>query len=142
MPQRDNYIRKATLLRVVDADTLVCRIDLGYAATTTEVVRLYGVDTPEARGPEKAAGDWVTKQVTDWIGDARGMVVHSHQFRSDSWKRVIATCWVGGRNLNAWLLEKGYAWPTDDSGHLVGDRSIESLAIPEGIKQSVREAMS
>ena len=48
---------QATVVNVVDGDTLDVTIDLGFRMTTTQRVRLYGLDTPERGQPnhDKAA---------------------------------------------------------------------------------------
>ena len=40
---------KAQLIRVVDGDTLDCRIDLGFSVFVKKRVRLMGIDTWESR---------------------------------------------------------------------------------------------
>ena len=40
---------KAQLIRVVDGDTLDCRIDLGFSVFVKKRIRLHGIDTWESR---------------------------------------------------------------------------------------------
>jgi micrococcal nuclease len=47
---------QATVVRIVDGDTAYLDIDLGFFICMTIDVRLYGVNTPETRGPSRAAG--------------------------------------------------------------------------------------
>ena len=47
------YEYKATLVRVVDGDTLDCMTDLGFNCHVKIRVRLYGVDTWESRTRDK-----------------------------------------------------------------------------------------
>ena len=47
---RPNFSYKATVLRVVDGDTVDAEIDLGFRMKTTQRLRLKGIDTPELRG--------------------------------------------------------------------------------------------
>lgn len=49
------YQYRAELLRVIDGDTYVMRIDLGFHCTTTVHLRLRGFDAPE-RGTPSAEG--------------------------------------------------------------------------------------
>jgi len=53
---KDEYVRKAKVLRVVDADTLDLLVDLGYAVYVKERVRLARVDAWETRGEEREKG--------------------------------------------------------------------------------------
>lgn len=141
-PPIDAFIRRCELDRVVDGDTIVMQIDLGFGASMTQTVRLVGVDTPEARGAESVAGRWVAGKLREHIGDCREVWIHSRSYTVDKYARCVAEVWIGGHSINEWLLTKGYAWPTDDDGRVIGGRSIDALAIPEGIKQQVREAMA
>jgi len=52
----------AELLRVIDGDTIVVRIDLGFDTWRKETIRLRGIDTPEMDSKEgKAARQFVKK---------------------------------------------------------------------------------
>lgn len=51
----DNYIRKATVTRVVDGDTFDAEIDLGFTANVKVRFRVRGVDTPEIYRPKSKA---------------------------------------------------------------------------------------
>ncbi len=54
--QNSMYRYIAELIRVVDGDTIDVRVDLGFQITQVIRVRLKGINTPELRGKEKAAG--------------------------------------------------------------------------------------
>ena len=54
------YIYKASLIRVVDGDTVELMIDLGFDTSRRERFRLYGIDAPEMRTEAgKAAKAWL-----------------------------------------------------------------------------------
>jgi micrococcal nuclease len=54
------YIYKASLVRVVDGDTVDLIIDLGFDTSRHERFRLYGIDAPEIRFEAgKAAKAWL-----------------------------------------------------------------------------------
>jgi micrococcal nuclease len=52
----DNYVRTATVVRVVDGDTIDLMVDLGFDVWKKERIRLGRVDAPEVRGVEREAG--------------------------------------------------------------------------------------
>ena len=137
-----NYIFRGDLIRVVDGDTIEVSVDRGFHDHTRMMVRLYGVDTPEPRGPERAAGRWVTDQVVEWIGDRTECILHSVVYRRDMYGRALFRVWFGDEELNQWLIDSGYGWLTDDAGKIVGVRDVCSLRLPDGIKQQVREAFA
>ena len=64
---RDDYIRRAKIVRLVDGDTVDVDIDLGMAITTRQRLRLFGINTPEVRGPEKVAGHAATQHLADLL---------------------------------------------------------------------------
>lgn len=59
---------RAHVSAVYDADTITVDVDLGFHQKSEEIkLRLFGIDAPEMRGPEKVAGrvsrDWLRKQI-------------------------------------------------------------------------------
>ena len=136
------FVFNAELIRIVDGDTLELSIDRGFSDHTRMMARLYGCDTPETRGPEAEAGKWVATQVAAWFGDRRDVVCHSVRYRRDSFGRSLFHVWLDDKCITDWLLAKGYAWRTDEAGKVIGPRSVESLGLPEGVKQAVREAFA
>ena len=65
------YEYRATLLRVVDGDTIDCDIELGFGVVLSDQrIRLYGIDTPESRTrdlEEKKCGKLAAKYIQDHI---------------------------------------------------------------------------
>ena len=65
------YEYRATLLRIVDGDTIDCDIDLGFGVVlSNQRIRLYGIDTPESRTrdlEEKKCGKLAAKYIEDHI---------------------------------------------------------------------------
>ena len=138
----DEFVRKAKLLRIIDGDTLRLKIDLGFGASIIHDVRLLGVDTPEARGVESAAGRFVSAKVGDWFCGNTEVLIHSRVFELGKFGRCLCRVWANDRCLNEHLIQAGFAWRTDEGGKISEPRDVENLGgIPEGIKQRVREAM-
>lgn len=132
------FVYLADLLRIIDGDTLRCRIDLGFGISNILDVRLSGVDTPEVRGVEAPAGKWVTKQVAHWLNERTELVLQSKVFKLGKYGRCLAEVWCQNESLNAWLWDSGYAWRTDDKGAIIGSRSVEMLDVPDEIKREVQ----
>ena len=55
------------LERVIDGDTFVVLVDLGFDTLARRTCRLEGVDAPEVRGHEKKEGLRVTKAVKEFL---------------------------------------------------------------------------
>ena len=65
------YEYRATLLKIVDGDTIDCDIELGFGVVlSNQRIRLYGIDTPESRTrdlEEKKCGKLAAKYIQDHI---------------------------------------------------------------------------
>lgn len=138
----DYFVRRAKLLKLIDGDTLRFEIDQGFGSKLTHDIRLKGVDTPENRGKEAHAGRWVTEQVLKWFDGEivflNRFTIWSVEFELGKFGRCLCHVWLNGRSLNKWLLEKGYAWPTDDSGKIIGPRDLDRLNLPAEVMEKVR----
>lgn len=97
------YDYKATVVRVVDGDTIDLLVHLGFNVTIKERFRLAGIDTPE-RGASGWAG--ATKRLTELV--AGGITRISTQ-KTDKYGRWLATLWVDDVNINLKMAEEGYA---------------------------------
>ncbi|WP_336066999.1 hypothetical protein [Mesoflavibacter sp. CH_XMU1404-2] len=50
------YNYKAKIIDVYDGDTVTAMVDLGFLHFQEMKLRLYGINTPELRGPEREQG--------------------------------------------------------------------------------------
>ena len=73
---------EAECLRVVDGDTIDCRIDLGFDVWVKKRIRFYGINTPESRTrdlEEKKRGIAAKARVVDLLRTNEGrFVLKSH----------------------------------------------------------------
>jgi micrococcal nuclease len=95
----------ATVLRIVDADTLRLAIDAGFKITYTADIRVGHCNAPELRTPEgQAARDFVLTLLT--IGDA----VTFASRRLDKYGRPLGDVTLAdGRDLGKLLIDNGHA---------------------------------
>lgn len=114
------YQYTAQLIRVIDGDTIVVDVDLGFYLRQEMILRLRSIDTPELKGEEhqqaQEAKDFVAEQLKD-----KGLAIRT--YKVEKWGRFLADVYFGpsdytifelfekGCNLNQLLLEKGYAQP-------------------------------
>ncbi len=110
---RPEYRYAATCLRVVDADTLFCRVDLGFRTYIETPVRLLGVNAPEKNTQAgKAAIQWVK----GWLQEkGKSLVIvsaHPGDY-GDKYGRWLASIYAGEGDdqvcLNHDLLDAGHA---------------------------------
>jgi endonuclease YncB( thermonuclease family) len=92
-------------VRVIDADTW----DVG-----GKRVRLYGIDAPELaqtctnrQGVEWACGRWATDQVRARYG---GRVATCSAVTTDRYGRIVARCFIAGRDVGRALVSDGLAF--------------------------------
>jgi micrococcal nuclease len=111
---------RAHVERVVDGDTLILSLDLGFFLEfKSQRFRLLGVDTPELRGVDKQAGFEAKRFVEEWLrfspelGTAAvGIRVVTHKPpKTDSFGRWLVTVWRNDDpvSLNDALLAAGQA---------------------------------
>ncbi len=116
---RDDYIRRAKIVRLVDGDTVDVDIDLGMAITTRQRLRLFGINTPEVRGPEKVAGHAATQHLADLLVQFRhegewDIVVKTYRDKKGKYGRYLADL-IGKDgdgdpvNLNERMVVDGHA---------------------------------
>lgn len=89
--------------RVIDGDTL----DVAGSR-----VRLYGIDAPEAAQTCRRNGrNWACGADAEeaLVSAVAGQAVRCEEQDRDRYGRVVGICWVGSENLNAWMVENGWA---------------------------------
>lgn len=83
----------ATILGVVDGDTVDLMVDLGFNVHHKIRVRLYGINTPESRTKdlkEKELGLKAKKFVEDWCSNHKWVFVNTIPDKNDKYGRVLA----------------------------------------------------
>jgi len=122
IPSIFNY--RARVDRVVDGDTIIMQIDLGFHMTAKVSVRLLGVDTPELRSkdPEERQRAQFARSFTDvWCNEAVGnpkitdpwvewpFVISTS--KADSFGRWLGRVWSlrTGEQLNEAIVAAGYS---------------------------------
>lgn len=115
------YNYKATVVRVVDGDTVYLDVDLGFMTRRIIDVRLKGIDTPEIRGASREAG-LKAKSFTEQALPP-GATVMVNTYKAEKYGRFLADIWYlpgtadlkqiqeMGRHLNQELLDHGLAVP-------------------------------
>ena len=114
---KDDYLRKAEIIRVVDGDTIECMIDLGLRTYRKTKLRVFGINCPETRGPTKADG-LISKAFTkEWFNVNKEFMVRTvNNGKEDSFGRLIAeVISVDGQLLGATMIGLGLAVPFMDS---------------------------
>jgi len=109
----------ATVLKVIDGDTLDLMIDLGFNIHHKIRVRLYGVNTPESRTKDLAEKEMglKAKQFTeDWIARHKWVYINTIPDKNDKYGRILARIFSSDdvnnaltACLNQDIIDSGYA---------------------------------
>jgi len=109
----------ATVLRVIDGDTIDLAIDLGFNIHHKIRVRLYGVNTPESRTKdlaEKEMGLKAKKFTEDWLTTHKWVYINTIPDKNDKYGRILARIYsseevsaVTTACLNKDIIQSGYA---------------------------------
>ncbi|NNM22882.1 MAG: thermonuclease family protein [Flavobacteriaceae bacterium] len=102
------YNYKAHIKAVYDGDTVTAVVDLGFLHYQEMKLRLYGIDTPELRGPEREQGLIVRDILREMILD-KEVEIHSYKDKQGKYGRYLATIILDGLNVNQWLVDNGHA---------------------------------
>lgn len=122
---KHEYMYKATVLKVVDGDTIDVMIDLGFMMSLMKRVRLYGIDAPERFTEE---GILSTQYITEAIIKSADYKIMLETIKDDSDKygRLLGIIYPkreGTENdyepvsINENMVELGFAqwkWITDE----------------------------
>jgi micrococcal nuclease len=108
------YQYKAEIVRVIDGDTVVADIDLGFNTwRRDERLRLYGIDTPERRKASidawRAAKDALAGRI-----EGREMTICTVKDRrgdeeTGKYGRYLVKIYDGDELVNNWMLRQGHA---------------------------------
>ncbi len=117
-PVDGSFLYRCDVLRVIDGDTLLVHVDLGFSVIKLQRVRLSGVDAPAARtAAGKRAAQWVQEQLaraeavvmrTEKAGDVHGRYV-AHVFYSGDRSASAEEVFRSGAYLNGALVGEGLA---------------------------------
>lgn len=97
----------ARVLRVIDGDTLRVAIDLGYEITVVRNLRLYGVDTPEIVGKDRARGLAAKRWMEALLPAGSVIYYRSIRDKRDKYGRYLADILIEGKPLAELMIEEG-----------------------------------
>lgn len=88
---RDEFIREASILRIVDGDTYDVMVSLGFGTYRKIRIRLNGVDTWEMRGDDRELGRLATEHIVGLAADTDGdVLIRSVDYKTGKFGRTIA----------------------------------------------------
>ena len=113
------YNYKATLMRVVDGDTIDAEIDLGFKIFIKERIRLMGIDTPESRTrnlAEKSWGKAASARLSQLLEEANGeFTLVTKKQKKGKFGRILGTLSISTKDgivdANQVLIDEQLAIP-------------------------------
>ena len=105
------YRYNASVLKVVDGDTIDAMIDLGFSVWEKKRIRLYGIDAPETRTrnlEEKARGFQTKERLVELLEKSDNkFVLVSHGV--GKYGRCLGTILINDTDINQLLIKEGLA---------------------------------
>lgn len=100
------YTYRATVKRIIDGDTIVVDIDLGFnIIRSNEILRLNGIDTLEL-----VAGNAATTRVSKLCPPGTSVILTTIKDRKDKYGRYLAVVnLLDGTDIAKILIDEGYA---------------------------------
>ena len=103
-----SYIYNATVVRVVDGDTVDLDVDLGFHMTAHLRFRLYGIDAWETRGEEREKGLRAKERAMELLPVGEPCRVQST--KTGKFGRWLGAVWNNeGTLVNFTLVREGHA---------------------------------
>jgi len=120
--QLPHYTYRATVVYVVDGDTIDVDIDVGFNILVRKRLRFLGIDTWEVRGEEKEKGKIAKARLQEIIDQAETIYVQTVMDATGKYGRLLAWLWTvcdtnwteSGEhivNVNELLLREGHGTP-------------------------------
>jgi micrococcal nuclease len=94
------YQYNAVIRKVVDGDTIEIDIDLGLSAWVhNEIIRLYGIDTPEVYGVKKGSAEWergnlASEFVKKYLNENDQVIIETIKDKKEKYGRYLALIYV------------------------------------------------
>jgi endonuclease YncB( thermonuclease family) len=96
---QDDLVLVGVVTKIVDGDTIDVELDSGPIR-----VRFDSVDAPERAQP------WGKEATAALSRRVSGKEVELAVSEQDRYERLVATVYVHGESVNAWLVQQGHAW--------------------------------
>ncbi|NBR00627.1 MAG: nuclease [Actinobacteria bacterium] len=113
------YIYRATVLHVVDGDTVDLAVSLGFEMSYKARFRLVGINTPESYGPAACDEGRAAKQyLIDTLKEGTPVIVRTTKDKKEKYGRFLAEVFLFDgagkpldRSINQMLIDAGHAKP-------------------------------
>jgi len=126
MSVRPQYIYNAEVVRVVDGDTIIANVDVGFDMWKRYNISLYGINTPQTRTrdlQEKAKGYEAKDRLIELLEENENKFVLESK-GLDKYGRSLGVIWTGYHEVETYA---------DTSGTRPIEISLNDLLVQEGL---------
>ena len=113
---KERYVYDATVIRVIDGDTVDTWIDLGLDVSVNIRFRLYGINAPEMRGPSSDRGKASKARLEQMLPVGSKIVILTHKDKQEKYGRYLGEFFpasdiatIGEISINQQMVREGYA---------------------------------
>ena len=104
------YYYRISVLRVIDGDTIIADIDLGFGVWITDRLRLASIDAPELHGETKELGLQAKQYLSEVLSTQEAVFAQTFKDKRCKYGRMLATLFgLDGLNINDLLVKHGHA---------------------------------
>jgi len=107
------YNYKGRCIRVVDGDTAIIDVALGFNVTIRETFRLLGINAPESYGVKKTSDEYKAGIISkEWLIDkieGKEITIKTHRDKKGKYGRYLVEIFDGEDSINDEMVEKGLA---------------------------------
>ena len=103
------YCYKAVILEVIDGDTCLAKLDLGFHVSFVIKLRLAGINTPELDGPSADLAIKGKDRLTE-LAQGKEVIVVTEKDHQEKYGRYLASIFLhDSTNVNELLVTEGLA---------------------------------
>lgn len=111
-PDAPDYVYRATVLDVIDGDSVWLSVDQGLEEWAHKNVRLAHINAPEMVGADRVAGLAARFALQSILKDGAHVRIQTFKDRTEKYGRYLADVWTSdGVYVNGWMVWEGWAVP-------------------------------
>lgn len=102
------FVYRAKILRVIDGDTIIAVVDLGFSIASEQTFRLARINAPEMRGDTHDAGIAARDFLINTVAN-NTVIMQTSKDRKEKYGRYLAEVFIGDGNVSDLMVSSGHA---------------------------------
>ena len=101
------------ITKIYDGDTITVILDLGFGISKKEIIRLFGIDTPEIRGVERPEGLKSRERLVELLKEYPNTYIKTYKDKTGKYGRMLGDLIIPEtkKSINQMLVNEGLAVP-------------------------------